>query len=133
MKIIMACFGGDKSPSANVEGAVIALKNHSDLELILTGDTITADEALRIGLVSRVVAPDELMNTALAMAAKIANNAPVAVMESKKAIRQFWCADIYTDLEFEAGAFSRCFATEDQKTGMTAFLNKKPHDEYKGN
>ena len=103
------------------------------MELILTGDTITADEALRIGLVSRVVAPDELMNTALEIAGKIANNAPVAVMEAKKCIRKFWCSDIYTDLEFEAGAFSRCFDTQDQTDGMTAFLERRPHDEYKGN
>ena len=103
------------------------------MELILTGEMIKADEALRIGLVSTVTAPEELMNTALAMAEKIAKNAPVAVMESKKCIRKFWCSDIYTDLEFEAGAFSRCFATNDQKMGMTAFVEKREHEEYKGN
>lgn len=102
------------------------------MELILTGDTIKADEALRIGLVSCVTTPDELMDTAMKMAEKIAANAPVAVMESKKCIRKFWCSDIYTDLEFEAGAFSRCFDTQDQKTGMTAFVEKREHDEYKG-
>lgn len=102
------------------------------MELILTGDTISAEEAMGIGLVSTVVEPEELMNTALAMAEKIANNAPVAVMEAKKAIRKFWCSDIYTGLEYEAGGFSRCFDTQDQKMGMKAFMEKKPHDEYKG-
>lgn len=102
------------------------------MELILTGKTILAQEAEKIGLANYVVPHEELMSEAKAMARMIAANAPVAVRESKKAIRQFWCADIYTDLEFEAGAFSRCFATEDQKMGMKAFIEKREHDEYRG-
>lgn len=103
------------------------------MELIFTCDMIKADEAKAIGLVSCVCAPEELMDKALQMAEKIAKNAPVAVKEAKKSVRQFWCADIYTDLEFEAGAFSRCFNTNDQKMGMKAFVEKTEHDEYKGN
>lgn len=102
------------------------------MELILTGKTIDTNEALAIGLLNAVFPKDELMAKAHEMAMQIADNAPVAVRESKKAIRQFWHADIYTDLEFESGAFSRCFATEDQKNGMQAFLDKRKHDEYKG-
>ena len=102
------------------------------MELILTGETITADEALRIGLVNTVTEPELLMDKAMEIAEKIAKNAPVAVTEAKKAIRKFWCSDIYTGLEFEAGAFSRCFDTQDQKMGMKAFTEKRPHDEYQG-
>lgn len=118
-------FGGTQRLSRTVGMA-------KAMEMILTAGSIRSDEALRIGLVNLVTEPERLMETALDMAEKIAQNAPVAVREAKSSIRQFWCADIYTDLEYEAGAFSRCFSTQDQKIGMTSFLEKKPHDEYKG-
>lgn len=102
------------------------------MELILTGDTINAETALSLGIVNHVYEPEVLMDEAIAMAEKIASNAPVAVKESKKSIQQFWCGNMLTNLEYEAGAFSRCFATSDQKMGMQAFLEKKPHDEYSG-
>ena len=102
------------------------------MELILTGNTIDAQTALSLGIVNHVYKTEDLMNEAVSMGEKIAENAPVAVKESKKAIQQFWCGNMSTDLEYEAGAFSRCFATADQKMGMQAFLDKKPHDKYSG-
>lgn len=102
------------------------------MELIVTGKMISADEALQAGLVTAVTPKGEVLNKALDTARIIANNAPIAVKEAKAAVRQFWCSDIYTDLEYEAGAFSRCFATNDQKMGMKAFIEKKPHDGFKG-
>lgn len=93
-------------------------------ELILTAETITAEEALRIGLVSKVVPDEELMNTALEMAGKIAKNAQIAVRQSKDAINKGMQSDIATGLSYEAQAFAVCFATEDQNDAMTAFVNK---------
>jgi enoyl-CoA hydratase len=100
-------------------------------ELILTAETIGADEALRIGLVSKVVPDEELLDTAMAMANKIAGNAQVAVRQSKDAINKGMQSDIATGLAYEAQAFAVCFATEDQKDAMTAFVNKTKVTSFK--
>ncbi len=93
-------------------------------ELIFTAETIGADEALRIGLVSRVVPDEELMTAALETAGKIAKNAQIAVRQSKDAINKGMQCDMLTGASYEAQAFAVCFATEDQKDAMTAFVNK---------
>jgi enoyl-CoA hydratase len=96
------------------------------MELILTGDIITADEAAAIGLVNRVVAPESLLAEALALAGRIAKNAPLAVRYSKKAIIDgLEQADMDTAIDIEAQLFGKCFSTEDQKEGMGAFLEKR--------
>jgi len=100
-------------------------------ELILTAQTIDAAEALRIGLVSQVVPGEELMAVALDMAGKIAQNAQVAVRESKAAINRGMQCDIDTGMAFEALAFGLCFSTEDQKDAMAAFLNKSKVEKFK--
>jgi len=100
-------------------------------ELILTAQTIGAEEALRIGLVSQVVPSEELMVTALDIAGKIAQNAQVAVRQSKAAINKGMQCDIETGTAFEAQAFGLCFSTEDQKDAMTAFLNKSKIEKFK--
>jgi len=100
-------------------------------ELIFTAATIDAQEALRIGLVSQVVPGEELMDTALAMAGKIAQNAQVAVRQSKAAINRGMQCDVETGLAFEAQAFGLCFSTEDQKDAMTAFVNKEKVTSFK--
>jgi len=100
-------------------------------ELILTAQTIGADEALRIGLVSSVVPGEELMAAALEMAGKIAQNAQVAVRQSKAAINKGMQCDIDTGAAFEAQAFGLCFSTEDQKDAMTAFLGKTKVEKFK--
>ena len=94
-------------------------------EMIFTAQPITADEALRIGLVSQVVAGEGLMDAALELAGKIASNAQIAVRQSKAAINNGLQCDIETGLAFEAQAFGLCFSTEDQKDAMTAFSNKE--------
>lgn len=94
--------------------------------LILTADTIGAEEALRIGLVEKVVAPEELMATCEAIAAKIASKAPIAVAMSKTCINKGYHLDLYSGSALEAEAFGGCFGTEDQKEGMRAFLEKRP-------
>lgn len=94
-------------------------------ELIYTGDIIDAGEAYRIGLVNKVVALEELMNTALVMAEKILSRAPVAVQLSKAAINEGMNMDLASGVAYEGEVFGLCFATADQKEGMTAFVEKK--------
>lgn len=94
-------------------------------ELIYTGKTIKADEALRIGLVNSISEPENLMADAFAMAETIASKAPIAIRHAKK------CIDAELDLAaddaiaYENDLFSQLFATEDQKEGMTAFMAKR--------
>ncbi len=95
------------------------------MELILTGKTIKADEALAIGLVNKVVEPEALMDEALALANAICANAQIAVRQSKACINRGLQTDIVTGISFEAEAFGLCFATEDQKEGMSAFVEKR--------
>lgn len=94
-------------------------------ELIFTGDIIDAGEAYRMGLVNKVVAPEELMNAAQVLAEKILSRAPVAVQLSKAAINEGLNMDLASGIAYEAEIFGLCFATEDQKEGMTAFVEKR--------
>lgn len=94
-------------------------------ELIYTGDVIDAAEAYRIGLVNKVVPAGELMATAQAIAAKIISRASVAVQLCKTAINRGLDVDLNTGVAYEAEVFGLCFATADQKEGMTAFVEKR--------
>ena len=100
-------------------------------EMVFASRNIKADEALRIGLVQKVVEPEELMPTAEAMAKKIASNAPVAVMACKTLLNKGYHLDLFSGCALEAEGFGVCFGTEDQKEGMKAFLNKTKY-EYQG-
>ena len=94
-------------------------------ELIFTGDMIDANEAEKIGLVNKVTKHEELMNTAVELARKIASKGQIAVRYSKVAINRGVETDIETGMEIERNLFSLCFATDDQKEGMTAFIEKR--------
>lgn len=94
-------------------------------ELIFTGKVISAAEALAMGLVNQVVAPESLMEEAQSLATTIAKQAPVAVRKSKEAINNGWDMDIDKGIDYEVELFAQCFETEDQKNGMKAFLNKE--------
>lgn len=94
-------------------------------ELIYTCDIIKADEALRIGLVNKVVPLENLMEEAKAMAAKIIANAPIAVKLCKDAINRGMQVDIDKAVIIEAEDFGKCFSSEDQSEGMTAFLERR--------
>ncbi|MGL5069143.1 MAG: short-chain-enoyl-CoA hydratase [Sarcina sp.] len=94
-------------------------------ELIYTGKIIKADEALRIGLVNKVVAPESLIDEALAMAKMIAANAPIAVKLCKDAINKGTQVDIDKAIVIEAEDFGKCFLSEDQIEGMTAFIERR--------
>ena len=86
------------------------------MELILTA---------RIGLVSHVYPAEEMLDRALELADAIAANAQVAVRQSKAAVRRGLQADMATGVAYESEAFGLCFATEDQKDAMAAFLKKE--------
>jgi enoyl-CoA hydratase len=100
-------------------------------ELIFTGDQIGAEEAARTGLVNRVVPPQQLMAEAQRLAKRIARQGPVAVGRAKTAINQAWQTGLDAGLDFELDAVMRTFGTEDQKEGMTAFLERRK-PEFKG-
>ena len=94
-------------------------------ELIFTGDMIDADEALRIGLADAVFAPEELMGKVVDIAARIAACGPLAVAEAKKLIHMGQSMSLESALVLEQRGFAGLFATEDQKEGMAAFLDKR--------
>ncbi|MBU3159271.1 short-chain-enoyl-CoA hydratase [Clostridium frigoris] len=93
-------------------------------ELIYTAKIINAEEALRIGLVNKVVALEDLLVEAKALANTIAGQAPIAVSLCKAAINKGMQLDIDSALSYESEIFGECFSTEDQSSGMTAFLEK---------
>lgn len=94
-------------------------------ELIYSGKVIRADEALRIGLVNQVVEQAELMPAVIALAEQILKNAPIAVRYAKECINRNYDLDRAEGLALENRLFARCFTTEDQKNGMSAFLTKQ--------
>lgn len=94
-------------------------------ELILTGDMIKAEEALKIGLVDKVVEPDELMKKARKMADKIASKGPIAVRLAKAAINFGSETSLVEGIAFEIQKFSEIFGTEDKNEGTKAFLEKR--------
>jgi len=94
--------------------------------LILSGEMISAQEALRIGLVDFVVPAAELMDTALEMARKIASKAPLAVSWAKQCINLGTETDLVTACAYEANQFGLACGTEDRIEGTTAFLEKRP-------
>jgi 2-(1,2-epoxy-1,2-dihydrophenyl)acetyl-CoA isomerase len=94
-------------------------------ELILTGDTIDANEALRLGIVNAVVGAEELMPAAYKLAGKIADGPPVAIAVSKRAVYHNQDVDLRAGLEFETFAQGLCRETEDSKEGVRAFVEKR--------
>lgn len=96
------------------------------LELILTGEMIDAAEALRIGLVNRVVPPAELLPTAHALVAKITANGPVAVALAIEAVDHGYNSTTEDALRLESNLFGLLASTADMREGMAAFLEKRP-------
>ncbi|MDA8229354.1 MAG: enoyl-CoA hydratase-related protein, partial [Desulfitobacterium hafniense] len=87
-------------------------------ELIFSGDIINAEEALRIGLVNKVVPVSDLMMEAIKMAKKFASRGPVALQLAKSCINEGLQMELEMGLQYEHKCFSLLFATEDQKEGM---------------
>ena len=94
-------------------------------ELILTGRTVDADEALERGLVNAVTEPEELLPRALEVALQLAAKSPLALEAAKQAVNQALHGDHAENLAREAGRFGELFASEDAKEGLTAFTEKR--------
>ncbi|MFN8471703.1 MAG: enoyl-CoA hydratase-related protein [Anaerolineae bacterium] len=101
------------------------------MEIALTGDMITAQEALAWGLVNKVVPPELYLEEAKALARKIASKPPLAVLAAKEAVNNVFNEYLDKGLTFERKNFYALFASEDQKEGMHAFLEKRP-PQWKG-
>ncbi|MGH3321724.1 MAG: enoyl-CoA hydratase/isomerase family protein [Streptosporangiaceae bacterium] len=95
-------------------------------DLVFTGRHADAQEALAIGLVDEVVAPEEVYDTARAWAARFVNGPMYAIRAAKQAIGDGLETDLDTGLEIERLQFSGLFATEDQRIGMASFIEKGP-------
>lgn len=95
------------------------------MDMALTGRMMDAAEAERGGLVSRVVADDQLMTEALGAALMICNYSLPSVMAAKEAVNQAFEGSLSEGVRFERRLFHALFATEDQKEGMDAFMNKR--------
>ena len=94
-------------------------------ELIFTGQVIDAAEALRIGLVDRLLAPDALLETAAEIAEQICANGPLAIGVAKRVIHQGQSMTLEHGTELEMHSFASLFGTADQREGMSAFVEKR--------
>lgn len=103
-----------------------AVGKYKAMEIILTGRPITAREALDAGLVNKVVPVEVYLDEAKALAREIAKKPPIAVKLAKEAVLKTFDCSISEGLEFERKNFYMLFASEDQKEGMRAFMEKRP-------
>ncbi|MFN5544268.1 MAG: enoyl-CoA hydratase-related protein [Bacteroidota bacterium] len=101
------------------------------MEMVLTGKFITADEAHKAGLINRVVPEEVYLDEALKLAKEIAQLSPVAVRLAKESVLKAFETGLQEGLYFERKNFYMCFASEDQKEGMNAFVEKRKPD-FKG-
>src|SRR6266581_3641299 len=101
------------------------------MELILTGDIITAEEAERLGLVNHAVSPEDLETKTMDIANRIAEMSPVALRMAKQAVKNASRTDLRAGLEAELDLFALCFASEDKEEGVRAFMEKRK-PEFKG-
>jgi enoyl-CoA hydratase len=108
-----------------------ALGKAKAMELILTGRNLPAKEAYERGLVSQVVAREEVLPAALALASEVASMPPLAVRAAKEAVSRAYELSLEAGLEFERRNFFLLFASDDQKEGMQSFIEKRK-PEWKG-
>jgi len=95
------------------------------MDMILTGRRLSAQEALQFGLVARVFPTASYLEESIALAAEIANKAPLALRMAKESINRAFESSLAEGILFERRAFNLLFATEDQKEGMAAFIQKR--------
>lgn len=94
-------------------------------EYLMTGRRLTPEEALRLGVVNRVVEPDMLLEEALDLAGKLARRAPFAVREAKRLVNQGMESPLGVSLSFEQAALSNLYQTQDATEGIKAFVEKR--------
>lgn len=94
-------------------------------ELIFTGDVIDAEEALRIGMVNKVVPHDNLIHATKELARKMAKNAPIPIALAKRGLQNFYNMDISQAVDYEVMTIGVCWNTEDRVEGMKAFMEKR--------
>lgn len=97
----------------------------SAMEICLTGNMITAEDALRMGLVSKVLPPDQTVCAAIALAERIAEHSPLIVQLCKESVLRAYETSLKEGLTFEKRMFHGTFATQDRKEGMAAFVEKR--------
>lgn len=101
------------------------------MEMVLTGKFISAEEALEAGLINRVVPEELYLDEAVKLAKEVAQQSPVAVRLAKESVLKAFDSGLQEGLYFERKNFYMCFASEDQKEGMKAFVEKRKA-EFKG-
>ncbi|OQV18126.1 Enoyl-CoA hydratase, mitochondrial [Hypsibius exemplaris] len=127
-----ASFGQPEINLGTIPGAggtqrlVRAIGKSKAMELVLTGDKMSAAEAEKAGLVSKVFPVDQLVNESIKLAEKISSHSRVASMMCKDAVNTSFEVGLTEGLKFEKRLFHSTFATADRKEGMTAFLEKRP-------
>ncbi len=94
-------------------------------EMLLTGDPMDAREAYRVGLLQRLVADDQLESTAYAIAARIAEHAPIAIESTKNMIKIAQSASFEVGMAYENDMFAYCMLTQDAQEGRDAFAEKR--------
>lgn len=99
-------------------------------EMIYAGTKVKAPEALSLGLVNAVYPAEELMPAAVKLAGRIAGNAPIAVRACKKAVNDGLQVNMDEAIVIEEKLFGSCFETQDQKNGMTAFVEKRKPEPF---
>jgi len=126
-----AKFGQPEIKLGTIPGAggtqrlVRTIGKSKSMELVLTGDQMSAQEAEKSGLVSKVVPSTETVNVALKTAEKIASYSKISVAMAKESINAAFELSLREGLHFEKRLFHATFATADQKEGMSAFLKKR--------
>lgn len=116
-------FGGTQRLSKLVGTGLAA-------ELIFTGRRIKAEEAKALGIVNTLVPQEKLAETVKELAETIARRAPIAIRKAKSLIYAAESLPLAEGLAFEAATFANCFATEDQKNAMKAFLEKETYTDF---
>ena len=100
--------------------------------MFFLGEVIDAQEALRLGIVNRVVAPEVLSEATHELAARLRNAAPLSIAAAKQAVYLSQSAELEKMLRYETEAQLRCFESEDGREGIRAFLEKRP-PQFTGN
>ncbi|MEI6880873.1 MAG: enoyl-CoA hydratase-related protein [Bacteroidota bacterium] len=95
------------------------------MEMVLTGKFISAEEAMRAGLVNRVVAEELYLDEAVKLAKEVTQMSPISVRLAKESVLKAFDSGLQEGLYFERKNFYMCFASEDQKEGMKAFVEKR--------